>query len=75
MNKKITKLRNFLAEQGLEFTTKQAEFLYESANDLIKRSKKLSQLDLWKMQDMQIEGLSEKEKEEAIMLYQHIKDM
>jgi hypothetical protein len=72
---KIRKFRNFLAEQGMEYTTDQAEFLYNSTQKLIKRSKNISQLDLWKIKNMRIKGMSEKEKQDAIKLYQHIKDM
>lgn len=72
---KIQKFRKILAEQGTELTIKQAEFLYKSAMKIVKRSKKLSQSDLWEMEKCQIDGMTEKEKEEAISLYQHIRDL
>lgn len=72
---KIQKFRKILAEQGTELTIKQAEFLYKSAMEIVKRSKKLSQSDLWEMEKCQIDGMTEKEKEEAISLYQHIRDL
>lgn len=72
---KIQKFRKLLAEQGTELTIKQAEVLYKSALDIMKKSKKLSQADLWEMEDCNIEGMTEEEKEQAISLYQHIRDL
>ena len=51
---KIQKFRKLLAEQGTELTIKQAELLYKSALGIMKRSKKLSQADLWEMEDCNI---------------------
>lgn len=72
---KISKLRNLLAEQGMELTFEEAKLAFNSANKLIKRSKRISQLDLWSMQDVDIEGMTEEEKQAAINLYQYIKDL
>jgi Mn-dependent DtxR family transcriptional regulator len=75
MNNKLVEFRKILAEQGKELTLDQAKVLYISAEKLLKRSKKLSQIDLWNMQDEKIEGMTEKEKQEAIALYQYIRDL
>lgn len=75
MNSKIIKFRKILAEQGKEFTLEQAEKLYNSAIKLLRKSKKLSQLDLWNMQNVKIKGMTEIQKQEAIALYQHIRDL
>jgi len=72
---KIAIFRNILAEQGKEFTVEEAKKIYEQSIGLLKRSKKMSQMDLWKMQDVEIEGMTEKEKQDAIMLYQHIREL
>lgn len=72
---KISIFRNMLAEQGKEFTVDEAKKIYNQSIKLLKRSKKMSQIDLWKMQDVQIEGMTEKEKQDAIMLYQHIREL
>lgn len=72
---KIAIFRNMLAEQGKEFTVEEAKKIYEQSIGLLKRSKKMSQMDLWKMQDVEIEGMTEKEKQDAIMLYQHIREL
>jgi hypothetical protein len=72
---KIAIFRNMLAEQGKEFTVEEAKKIYEQSIGLLKKSKKMSQMDLWKMQDVEIEGMTEKEKQDAIMLYQHIREL
>jgi hypothetical protein len=74
-DKKLIEFRRVLAEQGKELTLDQARVMYKSAADLIKRSKKLSQVDLWNLQDEEIEGMTEEEKQQAISLYQHIRDL
>ncbi len=74
-DKKLMEFRRVLAEQGKELTLDQARVMYRSAADLIKRSKKLSQVDLWNLQDEEIEGMTEEEKQQAISLYQHIRDL
>jgi hypothetical protein len=74
MTNKLIKFREVLAEQGKELTLQEAKVVYDSAMKMLKRSKKLSQVDLWNMQNLKIEGMSEEEKQEAIMLYQHIRD-
>lgn len=71
----IARLRNLLAEQGKELTFEEAKIAFNAANKLIKRSKKVSQLDLWEMQNVEIEGMTEEEKQAAINLYQYIKDL
>jgi hypothetical protein len=74
-DKKLIEFRRVLAEQGKELTLDQARVMYKSAADLIKRSKKLSQVDLWNLQDEEIQGMTEEEKQQAISLYQHIRDL
>jgi len=71
----IKKFRNFLAEQGKELTLHQAKEIYYSAKKIIDKSKNLSQMDLWKMQDANIEGMTEEEINDAISLYQHVRDI
>lgn len=72
---KIAIFRNLLAEQGKEFTLEEAKKIYNQSIKLLKKSKKMSQMDLWKMQDVKIEGMTEAEKQDAIMLYQHIREL
>lgn len=72
---KVMKFREILAEQGTELTIDQAKELYFSALKLIKRSKKLSQLDLWEAESTNINGMTEEEKQQAISLYQYLRDL
>lgn len=74
-NKKIIFLRNLLAEQGKEYTIDQAREIYKESLKLIKKSKKMSQIDLWEMQDSEIEGMTENEKQNAILLYQYMREL
>lgn len=71
----IKKFREFLSEQGKELTLKEAEEIYYSAKKIIEKSKNLSQIDLWKMQNINVDGMTEQEKNEAISLYQHVRDI
>ena len=57
-----------------ELTLDEAKVVYKSAMKILRRSKKLSQLDLWNMESIEIEGMTEKEKQEAISLYQYVRD-
>lgn len=74
MKNKLVEFRRILAEQGKELTLEEARVIYKSALKILKRSKKLSQVDLWNMQELKIEGMTEKQKQDAIMLYQHARD-
>lgn len=72
--KNLVEFRKALAEQGKELTLDEAKEVYDSALKILKRSKKLSQADLWDMQNIDIEGMTEKQKQDAIMLYQYVRD-
>lgn len=74
MNKKNI-FRKTLAEQGIELTPLQANDLFEMASDLFIRSKKMSQLDILRMEELNVDGMTDKEKQDAISLYNHIRDL
>lgn len=74
-SRSLKEFRKKLAEMGQEYTLEQAEKIYNQAIDIIIRSKKLSQTDLWALQEMEIEGMTEKEKNDAIALYQHVREL
>lgn len=74
MNKKYI-FRKTLAEQGIELTPLQANDLFEIASDLFIRSKKMSQLDILRMEELNVDGMTDKEKQDAISLYNHIRDL
>lgn len=71
---KIKKFREILAEQGKEVTLKEAKIIYFQGKKILKNCKKLSQYDLWNMQNEKIEGLTKKEKDDAIFLYRSVKE-
>ena len=81
MKKKVLKVnkkyifRKTLAEQGIELTPLQANDLFEIASDLFIRSKKMSQLDILRMEELNVDGMTDKEKQDAISLYNHIRDL
>jgi hypothetical protein len=74
VNKKYI-FRKTLAEQGIELTPLQANDLFEIASDLFIRSKKMSQLDILRMEELNVDGMTDKEKQDAISLYNHIRDL
>jgi hypothetical protein len=72
---KVQKFRKLLAEQGIEMTIKEANEAFDNAHKFIKKSKKISMINLWRMQKENIEGISQKEKEELINLYKKAKEL
>jgi hypothetical protein len=74
-NSIIRKFREILAEQGKECSIEEAAEIYKSARRIIEKSKRLSQIDLWRMQNLKVEGMTEEEKNQAISLYQHARDI
>lgn len=72
---KIQIFRKLLAEQGIEMTIEEAEKAFENANKFIKRSKKISIMDLWQMQKTQVENISDEERDQLINLYKKAKEL
>lgn len=72
---KIQIFRKILAEQGIEMTIQEAQQAFKNANKFIKRSKKISTMDLWQMQKTEIENISEEEREQLINLYKKAKEL
>ena len=64
-----------LAEEGTEMTPLQAKKAYIASRSIIKTSKKMSMMDIWNMQESEMEGVSDEEKEELINLYKNAKDL
>lgn len=71
----ILAFRMLLAEEGTEMTPLQAKKAYIASRSIIKTSKKMSMMDIWNMQESEMEGLSDEEKEELINLYKNAKDL
>ena len=71
----ILAFRMLLAEEGTEMTPLQAKKAYIASRSIIKTSKKMSMMDIWNMQESEMEGVSDEEKEELINLYKNAKDL
>jgi isopropylmalate/homocitrate/citramalate synthase len=71
----LSKFRNLMAENGLEYTPAEALEIYKGVKKIIKKAKAMSQKDFWELQDQQFEGVSEKEKNEIIELYKKAKEI
>lgn len=69
---KIQKFRELLAEQGVEMTIEQANEAFKNARNLIKKSKKISMMDLLKISSDEI---SDSEKDQIINLYIKAKEL
>lgn len=72
---KIQQFRKILAEQCVEMTIEEAKQAYKMAKSIIKRSKKISMMDLWDMKNTNIKGMSEEEKEKLIKIYEEAKQL
>jgi 1,2-phenylacetyl-CoA epoxidase PaaB subunit len=72
---KIQIFRKILAEQGIEMTIEEAEQAFKNANKFIKRSKKISIMDIWEMQKTEVENISAEEKDQLINLYKKAKEL
>jgi len=73
--KEVLAFRMVLAEQGTEMTPDEAKKAYSASKSIIKTSKKMSMVDIWNLQDCEIEGMSEKQKKELVDLYKNAKEM
>lgn len=71
----VEAFRRKLAESGQEFTPDQAEKIYKLASSIIKNGKRMTQLDLWQLEQIEIEGITKKEKKELIGLYQYVREL
>ncbi len=80
MNKKrrkkecfVREYRNQLAEEGVEINFEEAEERYDAIRNLIRKSRNMSQLDIWKLEEMKpMEGFSEKDHDDLINLYKYL---
>lgn len=75
MQNKIALFRNILAEQGMEVTMEEAANIYMMAGDIVSKAKKMSTEDMWKIMDLDAEGISPEEKEQIVDLYRSAKEI
>lgn len=71
----VLAFRSLLAEGGTEMTPEQAERAYRASRMMIRKSKKMSMLDLWEMRREEVEGMSEYERDELVDLYMRAKEL
>jgi isopropylmalate/homocitrate/citramalate synthase len=71
----LEKFRNLMAENGFEFTPEQADEIYKGAKNIIKKAKKMSQVDFWELKNQKFEGITEEEKNEIIEIYKRAKEI
>lgn len=73
MQNKIFEFRKMMAEQGVELTIVQARKAYKMAEKFMKNAKKVSVAEIWSIQS--VEGLTQKEKDDIVRLYQFAKEI
>lgn len=73
--REILAFRMLLAEEGTEMTPEQAEKAFLASQSIVRTSRKMSMMDLWDLQDSELDGVSEKEREELVDLYRNAKDL
>ena len=75
MKNKISAFRLLLAEQGVEMTMEQAKEAYHSAKNIMKRAKSMSMEDMWRLSELEVEGVTDEEKERILDLYRKAKEL
>lgn len=73
--KEILAFRTILAEGGTEMTPEEAKKAYVASKSIVKTSKMMSMIDIWNLQESEVDGMSEEEKEELVDLYKSAKDL
>jgi len=73
--KEILAFRMLLAEGGTEMTPEQAQKAYKASRSIVRTSRMMSMMDIWNLEESEVEGMSEKEKEELVDLYKSAKDL
>lgn len=74
-DKEILAFRTILAEGGTEMTPRQAEKAYKTSKSIVRTSRMMSMLDIWSLQETELEGMSEQEREELVELYKTAKEL
>lgn len=64
-----------LAERGMEMTMEEAANIYMMASDIVSKAKKMSTEDMWKIMDLNADGISYEEKEQIVDLYRSAKEI
>lgn len=59
----------------MEMTPEEASKLYDMAKSIIRRSKKMSVEDMLKIMDLEVDGMSQEEKQKITELYMTAKEL
>ncbi len=71
----ILAFRMILSEEGAEMTPDQAKKAYFASKSIMKTSRMMSMIDFWDLEDNNVEGMTEKERNEMSYLYKNAKDL
>lgn len=71
----VLAFRSLLAEGGTEMTPDQAERAYRASRMMVRKSRRMSMLDLWVMRREEVEGMSDEERDELVDLYMRAKEL
>lgn len=72
---KIQAFRMLMAEEGTEMTPKQAELAYKASRSIVRRSRTMSMIDIWSLEDLDMEGFSREERIDLVELYKTAKEL
>lgn len=72
---RIRAFRMLLAEEGTEMTPKQAKKAYRASRSIVRRSKMMSMMDIWNLEDLEAEGMSREELDDLVDLYKTAKEL
>ena len=73
--KEILAFREILAETGMEMTPEDAEKAYDASRSIFKASRRMSTMDMWIMEEEDLEGVSKEERKRLVDLYRSAKEM
>lgn len=72
---KIQAFRMLMAEEGTEMTPKQAKRAYKASKSIVRRSRMMSMIDIWSLEDLDMEGFSRDERMDLVDLYKTAKEL
>lgn len=71
---RIKQFQRQMAEDGVELTPDQSATVYRLGTELLKSSRRMSQLDLWELLECEDERFSPEEKAQLVELIQYARE-
>lgn len=71
---RIKQFQRLMAEDGVELTPDQSATIYRLGSNLLRSSKKMSQVDLWDLLECEDDRFSPEEKEQLVELIQYARE-